>query len=277
MTDSDSFDLDALIEAMTPKCPKCGSKSFSTEGVCCVCQDCGCRFVRRMDIFDEGEDAYREAVEVGRELAEEDPDTFLKVVAYNLCNLAGAISVDDERDQEADDTFREALAVYRELSEQEPPACLDEMASCLLRYGDFLMENGNLFDAERAWREMLSIYRTLAEEKPKEYLPEVIRTLNTLGFLLYDMGKMEEAEAAHREALAIQWYLAETDPDEHFPPIAYRLQYLGGFLRKTCRESEGSFLLDLGRHIRDSLKESPPRVVRNNLGGLLDTLVNGLW
>jgi nephrocystin-3 len=69
--------------------------------------------------FEEAEEAYREALEIRRRLAEKEPQVYEPDVAMTLNNL-GLVLSDLRRLEEAEGAFREALGIYRRLADKEP-------------------------------------------------------------------------------------------------------------------------------------------------------------
>ncbi len=150
----------------------------------------------------EAETAYREALEVRRKLAVEQPQVYESDVATTLNNL-GNVLRDLRRLTEAETAYREALESYRKLAVEQPQVYESDVAMTLNNLGTVLSDLRRLTEAETAYREALESYRKLAVEQPQVYESDVATTLNNLGNVLSDLRRLTEAETAYREALEV--------------------------------------------------------------------------
>ncbi len=121
--------------------------------------------------FEEAESAYKEALEIYKELAEKSPDAYLPDVAMTQNNL-GVLYGDLGRFEEAESAYKEALEIRKELAEKSPDAYLPDLAQTQNNLGNLYRNLGRFADAERAYLEALEIYKELAEKSPDAYLPD---------------------------------------------------------------------------------------------------------
>ncbi|MGN1306345.1 MAG: tetratricopeptide repeat protein, partial [Faecousia sp.] len=180
--------------------------------------------------FAEGEAAFREALEICRSLAEENPDAYQLDVAATCNNLANLLN-NQHHPEAAERLYREALEVYRSLAKENPDAYLPNMATACNNLAILLTNQHRAEEAERLYREALEIRRSLAEENPDAFLPDVAATCNSLANLLKDQHRTEEAERLFREALEIRRSLAEKNPDAFLPDVAATCNNLANLLK----------------------------------------------
>jgi tetratricopeptide (TPR) repeat protein len=176
--------------------------------------------------MEEARNAYQEALQDYRLLAEKNPDVYLPYVAGTLNNL-GILHSDQNRMEEARNAYQEALQNYRLLAEKKPEIYLPDMATTLNNLGVLHSDQNRMEEARNAYQEALQIRRLLAEKNPDVYLPDVAMTLNNLGILHRAQNRMEEARNAYQEALLNYRLLAEKNPDVYLPNVAMTLNNLG--------------------------------------------------
>ena len=70
---------------------------------------------------EESENAYLDALEKNKELAEKNPDTYLAKVADTQNNL-GALYDDLGKFEEAEHAYQKALVIFKELADKNPDA-----------------------------------------------------------------------------------------------------------------------------------------------------------
>ncbi|MEM6252014.1 MAG: tetratricopeptide repeat protein, partial [Cyanobacteria bacterium P01_D01_bin.156] len=83
---------------------------------------------------------YEEALQVYRELAQENPRTYLPDVAMSLNNLAILQKAKNEYAQ-AQTNYEEALQVYRELAQENPRTYLPDVAMTLINLSIFYLQS----------------------------------------------------------------------------------------------------------------------------------------
>ena len=226
--------------------------------------------------FAEGEAAYREALEVYRSLATENPDTFLPNVATTCNNLANLLN-NQHCTEEAEPLYWEALEVYRSLATENPNAFLPDVAMTCNNLASLLNNQHRTGEAERLYREALDIRRSLATENPDAFLPDVATTCNNLACLLDDQHRTEEAERLFLEALEIRRNLAAENPDAFLSDVATTCNNLACLLDDQHRTEEEESLYREGLEVYRILAEENPdaflpdvAMTCNNLANLLD-------
>ena len=152
--------------------------------------------------MEEARKEFAEALQIRRELAQKNPETYRPDVAMTLNNL-GILDRDQGRMEEARKEFEEALQIYRELAQKNPETYRPDVAKTLNNLGVLDRDQGRMEEARKEYAEALQIRRELAQKNPETYLPDVAETLNNLGVLDRDQGRMEEARKEYAEALQI--------------------------------------------------------------------------
>jgi len=98
--------------------------------------------------------ATQEAVEIYRQLAQENPQAFLPDLARSLNNLGYALSALGRR-EEALLATQEAVGIYRQLAQENPQAFLPYLAMSLGAHGSVLRGLGRYTEAAQAFAEGL--------------------------------------------------------------------------------------------------------------------------
>ncbi len=105
--------------------------------------------------------ASREGLEIYRELAAQNRDTFLPDLASSLGNLGNRLSELGRR-EEALEATREGLEIYRELAAQNRDAFLPALASSLGNLGNMLSDLGRRILTLRVDHEIEALHRRLS-------------------------------------------------------------------------------------------------------------------
>ncbi|MFK8181952.1 MAG: tetratricopeptide repeat protein [Phormidesmis sp.] len=96
-------------------------------------------FLQNHNSFKQAQPLYEEALRIRRELAKENPRTYLPYVATTLNNLANLQS--DRNDYaQAMDSYDEALRTYRELAKENPRTYLPDVAMTLVNLSIFYLQ-----------------------------------------------------------------------------------------------------------------------------------------
>ena len=117
--------------------------------------------------FSDSERSYNEALELYRELAEKNPETYNPDVAMTLNNLGNLYS-DTGKPREAEEAYDEALGIRRELAEKNPETYNPDLAAILNNLGNLYSDTERPREAEEAYDEALELYRELAEKNPEK-------------------------------------------------------------------------------------------------------------
>ena len=219
--------------------------------------------------------AVREAVEIYRELAEENPATFNPDLAGSLNNLSLCLSGVGDRGG-ALEAIREAVRIYRGLAKKNPGAFNPDLAASLNNLSNRLADMGDLEGALKAAREAVGIWYRLAEGNPAAFLPNLTSSLNTLSARLPAVSDRGGALEAIREAVKIYRWLAEENPAAFNPDLAASLNNLSGRFSEAG-EREGA--LKAAREavgIRRGLAKKNPGAFNPDLAASLNNLSNRL-
>ena len=221
---------------------------------------------------EEAEREYDEALEIYRELVEQNPGAYWPDVAKTLNNL-GILHSKNGHNEEAKRKYDEALKIYRKLERKSPGVYRPDVAGTLNNLGILHKNNDRYKEAECKYSKALKIYRELTEQNSGAYLPYVAATLNNLGNLHKNNGRYEEAEREYDEALEIRRELVEQNPGAYRPDVAGTLNNLGILHKNNDRYKEAECEYDEALEIRRELAEQNPGAYRpyvattlNNLG-----------
>ncbi|MEA5462413.1 tetratricopeptide repeat protein [Leptothoe sp. PORK10 BA2] len=185
-------------------------------------------FLQEHNCFNQAKLLYEEALHIRRELAEENPRTYLPDVAHTLNNLAILQKAQNEYGA-AQGNYEEALQVYRELAEENPRTYLLDVAMTLNNLALLQKAQNEYGAAQGNYEKALHIRRELAEENPRTYLPDVANVLNNLANLQKAQNEYGAAQGNYEEALHIRRELAEENPRTYLPYVAMTLINLSIF------------------------------------------------
>jgi tetratricopeptide (TPR) repeat protein len=211
--------------------------------------------------------AAREAVEMYRALAKEQPDAFLPYLAAGLGNLGNNLSRLGRR-EEALATSREAVRIYEGLA--ETGASVSDLARALMNLGDILADLGRREEALAVTRQAVAMGRILTKDGTDGFLRDLAGSLNDLGNRLSGLGRREEALAASREAVDIIRALAKERPDTFLPDLGASLITLGGDLSDLGQYEEALAASREAVDIRRTLVKEWPEAFMPELAGSLN-------
>ena len=142
-------------------------------------------------------------MQIVRELAVENPRSFLPDVATTLNNLAVLHDIKNER-LIAEQEYQEALQIVRELAVENPRSFLPNVANTLNNLAILHKNKNEMVIALTEYQEALQIRRELAVENPRSFLPYVATTLINLSiFYLQAQPDFEKALVLAQEVIAI--------------------------------------------------------------------------
>jgi tetratricopeptide (TPR) repeat protein len=176
----------------------------------------------------KAEQAFAEALEIRRKLAETTPERYSLEAAETLNNFA-ILYYATQRGLRAEEALCEALAIYRKVSGSNAQEVPPKLAASLDNLGLLYDSTQRPESAEESFREALEIRRKLADSNPCVYLPDLATTLSNLGIHCMKTKQLAEAERMFEEALAIRRALAEVIPESYLPAKATSLHNLGVF------------------------------------------------
>lgn len=197
--------------------------------------------------FGEATGAYREAAKIYRELAAQEPDTYLPYLAMSLNNL-GVCLRNLGRLGEALVATEEAVRIRRQLARERPDAFLADLAGSLNNLAQDLSGLGRREEPLAAAEEAVRIYRRLASERPDVFLPTLAGSLNNVGAFLNGLGRSMAALAVAEEAVRIYRKLAVERPDAHLRDLAMSLSNQANGLSGLGRREEA--LAAVGEAVR---------------------------
>jgi uncharacterized protein YegL/tetratricopeptide (TPR) repeat protein len=160
--------------------------------------------------YQEALEAAREAVDIRRVLAAQNPGIYLPDMAMSLNNLGTMLS-ETGRYQEALEAAREAVDIRRVLAAQNPGIYLPDMASALSNLSNRLSEIGRYQEALEAAREAVDIRRELAAQNPDFYGPSLAGSLANLAGIHLSLGDIGQSVSLYEQALAGMLRVQGTD------------------------------------------------------------------
>jgi tetratricopeptide (TPR) repeat protein len=231
-----------------------------------------------MRLLDDSCQAFTEALEILRTLAQAQPNTYLPDVATTLNNISSVFATLRRLD-ESHLSIIEALDIRRMLAQNQPTVYLPDVAVTLNHLGNILLDLRLHNDSRRALVEALEILRKLAQGQPNVYLPDVAATLNNLSNVLSALHLLDDSRIAAAEALEIRRTLAQGQPNVHLPDVAITLNNLGGIFSALHLLDDSRLAYNEALDIRRTLAAVQPNVylpdvatTLNNLGAVLSTL-----
>ena len=214
--------------------------------------------LQSLNDFEKARHHYEEALQIHRELAQQNPEAHLPKVATSLNNL-GVLLRDTNDLKQAQDYYEEALQIHRELAQQNPEAYLPKVATSLNNLGSLLSITNDLKQAQDYYEKALQIRRELAQQNPEAYLPDVAESLNNLGVLLHNTNDLKKAQDYYEKALQIHRELAQQNPEAYLPDVARTLNNLGVLLCDTNDLKKAQDYQEEALQIRRKLAQQNPR------------------
>ena len=169
---------------------------------------------------------FEQALDLRRQLAGQNPATYLPDMATTLNNL-GNLDRLQNRPEEARQHYEQAFAIHRQLAQQNLEPYPPDLALILNNLGVLEKSNMQVEEAGQHFEEALTIYRQAAQQNPDAYLPKVAEALNNLGFVERNENRLEEARQHYEEALQIRRQLVLHDRASYLPYLATTLNDLG--------------------------------------------------
>ena len=169
---------------------------------------------------------FAETLQIYREVAQKNQETYRPDVARTLNNLA-ILDGRQGRMEGARKEFAEALQIYRELAQKNQETYRPDVATTLNNLGNVDLDQGRLEEARKEFAEALQTRRELAQKNAELYRPFVARTLNNLAILDRRQGRIGEARKEFSEALQTYRELAQKNPETYRPFVATTLNNLG--------------------------------------------------
>jgi tetratricopeptide (TPR) repeat protein len=217
-----------------------------------------------------------EAVEISRQLAQENPQIFNPELALSLTNLGIRFS-ELAQHQKALQVTQEAVEYYRELAQDNSKGFSHRyLAGSLNNLGNILKDLGRKEDALSAIQESVNIRRELAQDNPQIFRSNLAQSLNNLGNILADVRRHEEALNATQEAVNIRRELAQNDSQAFKVDLARSLHNLSMRLKNLGRFEDSLNAIQEAVVIRRELTRDNPQLFQPNLAKSLNSLGNRL-
>ena len=109
-----------------------------------------------------------EAVEIYRQLSQEEPTYLESELSSSLLNLANCLT-EQGRTQEGLNAAEEAAVILRRLTEQAPKRFEPNLARTLNAIACALARMGRNIDAQDALKEAMTIFRRLSQRDPERF------------------------------------------------------------------------------------------------------------
>ncbi len=219
--------------------------------------------------------AIREAVELYRALAQDNPAQFAPDLSLSLNTLSNALSETGDP-AGALATSREAMEIRRALARENPERFAPSLALSLNTLSNALSVTGNPAGALAASREAVDIRRALARDNPARFNPALALSLHTLSNALSETGDPAGALAASREAVDIRRALARDNPARFSPDLASSLNNLSNILSATGDAAGAQAAIQEATEILRALALDNPARFNLDLAGSLNNLSNRL-
>jgi len=216
-------------------------------------------------------DAIREAVDIHRRLAKENPARFEPDLAMSLNNLSGCLSEAGE-DAQALGAISEAVDIYRRLAEENPVRFEPDLASSLNNLSNRLSKAGEDAQALDAIGKAVDIRRRLAKKNPARFEPDLALNLNNLSNRLHKAGEIAQALDAIRKAAGIYRRLAKANPARFEPDLASSLNNLSNRLSEAGENAQALDAIGEAVDIRRRLAKANPK----KYGAALERSLNAL-
>ncbi|MFG6103082.1 tetratricopeptide repeat protein [Leptothoe sp. EHU-05/26/07-4] len=182
-------------------------------------------FLQKHNCFNKARPLYEESLQVYRELASENPRTYLPHVAGMLNNLA-ILQSEQNKYEAAQGNYKEALQIRCELAKENPNIYLPYVAGTLNNLANCQQFQNEYEAAKGNYEKALQVYSGLAQENPRTYSPKVAGTLNNLAILQSGQNEYEAAKGNYEKALQVYSGLAQENPRTYSPKVAGTLNNL---------------------------------------------------
>jgi len=186
------------------------------------------------------------ALQIYRQLAQQNPAAYLGKVAGVLNNLGNEARLQDHIDV-AGQEFQKAYDIYVPLAKQNSEVYRPSIAMTLSNLGSVATIQNRPDKAYDDDQSALRIYRQLAEQDPDRYqqgvatamknLAFLAQTLNNAGNAAMQQNHLPEARAHYEEALKIERQLTREGFGEHMPLMVNTLMNLG-FLERAAKQPD---------------------------------------
>ncbi len=177
-------------------------------------------FLNRFSLFDKAEKLYEEALIILKDLAKNDPQKHLPIMAQVLDNLIVIHSKKHESDKILH-RFREILNIYSFLIENYySEDYLPRLAIAKTNMADFYSSIDEFEGAEAELTEAMQIYNSMKKNSLELYSQNLAMTANSLGIVYSRTGNIEKAEQIYKKALDLYSHDQTKNPQVVLPAMA---------------------------------------------------------
>ena len=141
--------------------------------------------------IEKAEIAYEESLEIYRNLAVVNPQTYMSYVAMTLNNL-GILQKNKKEIGKARKNYQETLEIYKNLAVDNPQNFLPYVARTLNNLANLYTIINKFAKAEEAYEEALKIRGNLAKMNPQIYSPQLAMTQINFGVFYQNSIKNKE-------------------------------------------------------------------------------------
>ena len=140
-------------------------------------------FKQDIEALEKSENAYAEAIEIERHLAQEDP-LFHEPGLASILNALGNVYYskglklqDVQSYKKSEALYKESIAIGRKLAENDPQTYNYGLAGSLIIYGNLQRDMGEFHQCEQAYNEALALWHNLAQDNPELYESDLAEAL----------------------------------------------------------------------------------------------------
>ena len=175
--------------------------------------------------FKQSEKLYQEALEIRRELAKQNPATFLPKVAMTLNNLA-ILHRNTNEMAIALSEYEEALQIRRELATQNPATFLPDVAKTLNNLANLHRDTNETDLAISSYQEALQIFQDFAKKSPSAFQPKVEKVLKNIADLQNTPDERNNSGIENAQALLSNQRIRQRKSRSWLKNICHRLKNL---------------------------------------------------
>ncbi len=221
--------------------------------------------------FDEARRHLEQALVIRRELARQNPNTYLPDMAVTLNNL-GNLARSENKLDEARQYYEEGVQIHSQLARQNVDPYPSDYAMALTNLG--YLERSRLENdkALQHFGAALELYRQLAQQNPDQYLSNVAEVLNSLAVTERDEKRLDIARRDYEEALRIRRHLVIQKRNEYLPNLAMTLNDLGVLDAAENRADGASQHYQEALNLYRQLATADPDTYTRYLAGSLNNL-----
>ena len=232
-------------------------------------------FLLKHDRNIEAEQYFQEAVEIVRELVNENSLKYLPELVKSLNSLGGIQRTIDQLD-ESEKSYHEALEICRSIADDGQDEHLAHLGEVLHSIGVVYRRKHEYDSAKNFLEEALEVRRKLANDGSEKSLDNLANSINSLAVLLYSMGMGSIVESLLQEAKEIRRKLGEDNPNEFLGLYAHLLTNIGDIQYRNGRDDEGKQSFQEAIKFLRDLSETNPQQYLSALAAALLRFVKNL-